>query len=352
MDLIFKVFTDPDPATPILGDTNFLSHYTGANRSMAWQELEPGVRQATEKFILPYIGSDLYDDLATKFQADTALSAEQDRALTLLQDAVAYYTAYHVLPERNGFMASMGVVQNTPEGGSQPVPQWNFKTMRWNALDNGDRFLDILLTWLEKQVTDGVAYFDLWKDSDAYQVTGSNFFRQTADLDKFLNIQGSRRSFLSLIKYLRETEEDVIRPIICDDLFDQLATTSADGTISEVDEALLVRIRKAVAYIGLHQAIPHHRLAIDGDGFRVVSTTDQYDTRQNQTNFVHENAIQALSLRSDQLGLRYLGELRAFLAANSADYPLWTSSSCYTAPSQRSHGMIASPNRQGGVGLF
>src|SRR5690606_29615724 len=101
MDLLFKI-TAGSPATPPqIGDTNFIEHYTGANRSMAWGEISPGIRQATEKFVLPYIGTELYDNLAAKYQADTALTDEQAKLLELLQDCIAYYTAYHVLPERN-----------------------------------------------------------------------------------------------------------------------------------------------------------------------------------------------------------------------------------------------------------
>src|SRR5690606_4134483 len=127
MDLLFKI-TAGSPATPPhVGDTNFLDPYTGANRSLACAEIPPGIRQATEKFVLPYIGTELYDNLAAKYQTNTALTNEQAKVLELLQDCIAFYTAYHVLPERNAFLASMGVIQNTPtEGSAQPVNQWGW----------------------------------------------------------------------------------------------------------------------------------------------------------------------------------------------------------------------------------
>ena len=351
MQLIFKI-TSGSPSTPAqLGDTNFIEHYTGANRSMAWAELTPGIRQATEKFILPYIGTELYDDLAGMYQADDTLTDEQAKLLELLQDCVAYYTAYHVLPERNAFLSSMGVVQNTPtEGSAQPVNQWGWKAKRWNALENGDSFLDKALAYLEKQVKAEVAYFDLWKDSAAYNVRVSSFFRTTEQLDEYLNIQGSRRSFISLVKYMTEVEEDIIRPLLCDDQFEALKALDVEDDADAF--ALLKKVRKAVAFLGLHAGIPHHRIAIDGDGFRVVSQTDQFDDRRNQTNNVHEAAITALSQRAEHNGRRYLLELENFLRENADTYPLWKDSSCNTAPTKRGHRIVVPADQVGGIGLF
>lgn len=49
MDILFKI-TAPNPSQPAqVGDTNFLKHYTGINRSMAWDEIAPGIRQASER---------------------------------------------------------------------------------------------------------------------------------------------------------------------------------------------------------------------------------------------------------------------------------------------------------------
>jgi len=351
MDLLFKITAVSPSTPPQVGDTNFMDHYSGVNRSMAWAELLPGIRQATEKFVLPYIGTELYDDLAEKYQAATTLTTQQAKTVELLQDCIAYYTAYHVLPERNAFLSSMGITQNTPtEGSAQPVNQWGWKAKRWNALENGDAFLDKTLSYLEQQVKAAVAYFDLWKNSTAYNVKTSSFFRTTEKLDEYLNIQGSRRSFISLVKYMKEVEEDIIRPLLCDDQFEALK--ALDVETNEAAYALLHRVRRAVAFLGLAAGMPHHRIVIDGDGFRVVSQTDQYDDRRNQTNNVHESAIIALAQRAEQNGRRYLIELENFLRDNAATYTLWADSPCNTTPTKRGHTIVVSADGIGGVGLF
>lgn len=348
MDLIFKITAGTPHSPAQVGDTDFQEHYSGVNRSMAWDELTPAIRQATQKFVLPFVGPELYDDLATKYNAGTALTSQQAQTLEYLQDCVAFYTIYHILPEKQTVVASMGVVQNAPIQGSQPTNQWSWKAKRWSALENGDAFLDKLLTYLEKQVADAVAYFDLWADSSAYNVKVSNFFRQTAQLDEYLNIKESRRSFISLVKYMRDVEEDVILPLLCTDQFEALKASDldADGL------ALLAKVRKTVAFLGLYEAIPHHRIVIDGDGFRIVSQTDQFDSRMNLENTQHEAAITDLSQRAERKGRQYLAELRVFLKENEDTYTLWKNSTCNTATTAKSHSIIVSPDEIGGIGIF
>lgn len=348
MKLLFKV-TSNSPSSPAqVGDTNFKAHYSGVNHSMAWDELEPAVRQATQKFVLPYVGTELYNDLATKFETGASLSDQQAQTLEYLQDAIAFYSIYQILPEKQSVVASMGVVQNVPTSGSQPTNQWSWKAKRWSALENGDVFLDKLLTYMEQQVAAAVAYFDLWKTSAAYKVRVSSFFRHTAELDAFLNIQESRRSFISLVKYMRDVEEDIIRPLLCDDQFEALKAANPDAETTD----LLERVRKAVAWLGLYEAIPNHRLVIDGDGFRVVSQTDQFDDRRNLTNNTHESAINDLSQRAERKGRQYLDELRAFLKANESTYTLWADSPCNAKSTAKAHGIVASPDKVGGIGIF
>lgn len=352
MKLLFK--TSGTPSTPPqIGDTNFQNHYSGVNRSMAFAELTPAIRQATEKFVLPFVGEELYDDLATKFESGATLTTAQARTLEYLQDCIAFYTVYQVLPEKNGVVSSAGVMQNTPSDGSAaPTPQWTWKAMRWSALENADLFLDRLLNFLEKQVAASVAYFDLWKNSSAYKVKTSAFFRRTADLDEFLNIKASRRSFISLVKYLALVEEDIIAPVLCGTTFDAMKTAAVAASPSANDAALLKKVRKAVAYLGLAEAIPHHRLVIDDEGFRIVSQSDQFDDRRNLTNNTHLDSIEKLRDSAERKGRQYLTELQNFLAENAATYTAWASSPCNTAAARQGHSIRISPDRVGAVGLF
>ncbi len=345
MQLVFKVITDPAPTTPSVGDTDFKAHYSGVNHSMAWDELTPAIRQATEKFVLDKVGSELYDDIAAKYNAGTSLDAPQAQTLTLLQDCIAFYTIYHILPEKNSVIASMGVVQNAPDGGSVPVNQWGWKAKRWSALENADTFLDRLLNYMEAQVVASVAYFDLWKTSAAYKAKTSIFFKHTSELDEYLNIQRSFRSFISLIRFMQQVEQDVIEPLLCTGLYDAMKATP----LSDPNKKLLPLIRRAVAYLGAVEAIPHHRIVVDGDGFRVVSQSDGFDDRRNLTNNTHEAAINALMIRCEKQGREAVARLAKFLEDNVDDYPLYRDSTCREKPASKGHSIVQSADGIGAV---
>lgn len=348
MQLVFKV-TDPSPSVPPqVGETNFQDHYTGVNYSMAFDELRPGIRQATEKYVIDFIGLDLYNDLAAKFIANSLLSAEQSTALALLQDCIAYYTIYHVLPEKRSVLASMGVVEPDPSGGANPAAYPIYLEKRRGALENGDTFLDRLLNFLEIQVRNSVVYFDLWKNSDAYNIKSSDFFRHTIELDSFLNIKNSRRSFVSIIRFVKQVEDDTILPTLCAALYAKTLVPNPAAT----EMALLPYIRKTAAYLGAAEAIPHHRIVIDGDGFRVVSYTDGSEDRRNMTNSTHEKAIQALKSRCEDKGRKALSQLIVFLEENIGDYPDYENSTCREKPKSTEHSIRQSSNRIGAVGIM
>lgn len=348
MDLIFKITNPTPPTTPLIGDTNFQNHYAGVNTSMAWQELKPSIRQATQKYLIPYIGEPLYNDLATKYNAGSVLTTAQAQALEYLQDAAANYAIYHILPQKTATVASMGVVQQSPEGGSQPVNQWGWQAKRRDALDNADAALDMLLKYLEKQVKASVAYFDLWKNDGAYTKKKSDFFRSTEALDDYINMKGSFRTYISLVPFLGQVERRYIKQLLCDDLYAAMLVPSP--TVD--NQKLFPFILAAVAYLGAAEALPHHRVVVDGDGFRVVSFTDGSDDRRNLTNSTHEQAVGALLTKYKETGEMALADLKEYLEANLDIYPLYRGSGCREQPKRRDHTMAASSDRIGAIGLF
>ena len=348
MNHIFKITNNTPPVVPTVGDTNFPNHYTDVNRNMAWAEMEPTIRTAADEWLLPFVGEALYSSLATLYNTNAVLSDAQAKTLTYMQDALANYAIYKKMPEKIAVITSLGVVQNTPDGGSQTTSQWAYKEKRLAALSAADSALDRLLNHLENMVVTGVAYFDLYKNAGERQYKTCDFIKSAKDLDDYLNIQRSRRSFVSLITHLKQVERDVIRPTLCDTLYNALTGV----TVSETNKKLLPYIREVVAYMGAAEALPHHRVAVDGDGFRVISKTDGFEDRRNLTNSVHEQAVGALLEKYKERGNRALRGLVSFLEANLADYPDYRDSNCRTKPTQRGHGMVASDNRLGSVGMF
>ncbi len=346
MQLVFK----PTTVTPnnAVGDTNLPSHVTGVNVSMAWAEMTPAIRQAIQQFILPFLGESLYNDLAQKYNAGSVLTDSQAQSLEYLQDAAGWYAVYDILPTKASALASIGVVQNGPEGGAAPTSQWAYVTKRLSALNSADAALDRLISFLDKQVKAGVAYFDLWKNDTAYTKKKSDFFRQVEDLDDYINIKRSFRSFLSIIPYLKQVEGRHLKTLLCNTLYNAvlIQTPTAENA------KLLPYIREAVAYLGAAEALPHHRVIIDGDGFRFVSQTDGFEDRRNTTNAQHSAAVGSLLDQYRNRGAQALDALRSFLETNVDDYPDYRDSSCRELKPNNTKTMYSSPDKIGMVGIL
>lgn len=348
MQIVFKITTSPTPSNPIVADTNFGQHYAGVNASFAWSELSPGIRQATQLYILPYIGLQMYLSLASKYNNAVVMTDEETQALEYLQDAAANYAVYHLLPQKASSLATLGNVQQSPEGGAQPSPQWTLNMKRDDALMVADKALDMLLQYMEFQIQEGSNDFDLWKNDPAYKTKTSVFFRHTSEMEEYLNIKGSRRTYVSIIPFFAQVERRIIKAALCGPLYEALQTYP----LTIENELLLPLIKEAVAYLGAADALPHHRVVIDGDGFRVVSQTDGYTDRRNLTNNVHESAVQALLATYQERGAEALRELKYFLEENIEDYPLYASSNCRQNPANTAHTIVQSPSGIGVVGFF
>jgi len=352
MKLIFKAITSPSSGSELLKHTNFKQHFSGAHDSMPWSMLQPAIRQATRKYLIPFIGINLYNDIAEKFHNDTDLDDNQTDVLELMQDSLAHYVVYYAMPKLNISLASMGVQQNTSsDGSSTPANQWSFHGSRWDILKSADEILDQLLQLLEQLVIADEAYFDLYKNSDAYSYKKSSFFRTAAELDEYLNIQGSQRTFISMSRYLKKAEEKYILPIICTDQFNDIVTKYQEGTLADDDLDLFNHIRKTTAEWALYEAVPHLSIIPEADGFKVISSTDGMFSKRNLTNTIHEKAIQQLRYSAEENGKTFRAELLSYLYANADTFTLWKNSDCYIDDSDVNV-VYESPDDTGAIGIF
>lgn len=327
MDLIFKA-SGADPL--LIKHSNFREHYPGIHPNTDWASFSPYISKAIRKHLLPWIGRELYDDLATKFQDDETLTTAQAETLELMQNAAAYYAVYQAMPFMNLQLTALGVQQsNDREGTSSPPSQWSFMVTRWNALIQADSSLDQLMQQLADQVAAETAYYDLYKNSAAFNYGASAFFRETQELDAFLNFQGSIRAYKSLIKYVAEAEKRFVKPVLGAEMYAELQGEVEANDLTSENATLLEFVRPLAAAYGLYLAIPHLTLVIESDGFKVVSQTDTMNNRRGLTTETHQRAIESLRQQTEENGHQARSDLTAFLYTNADDYPTFKNSSVY-----------------------
>lgn len=331
MELLFKVTNPPtDGNSATVGHTNFLDHYPSFHKSAAWASLKPFVRQATQSYVLKYIDAATYNALATKFQDDASLDASETELLEKLQDAIAYYSVWEAMPHINVIMGDKGVQQSaSPEGGSMPSSQWAFKGARWETMRKADDLLDHCLSWIESEIAADNNLFDVFKASEEYKVGKSSLFKTPAELQKYVDIRSSRRTFLALNTHIEEAAEKHVLPVICKDLWTEMVDQYRNNALTAVNKKLLPILQKVVAKWGAHQAIPSLTVVMENSGFKVISSSDGMFHRRNLENEQHLQAIKSLEYRLESDGKSAKAELFKFIYDNVDDYPLFKASDCY-----------------------
>jgi hypothetical protein len=318
MKLLFKSANATN--TTEVGHTNFKNHYPSVSSNANWNELKTYIRQATDLYVIPYIGQEWYDKLADDFHADS-VDVSALSIVEKLQDAIAYYTIYKAMPFMPFVVSAVGVQKAQSSQGAAAISAGEAKNIRWNAHLDADRMLDDVLKLLTAAPG---TYFDLWHTYANKLFKTSAFFKTAAELNTYLNIQQSRRAFQVLVPHLHSAEEQVIK-IIGRPFFAHL-TTMPQTELEGFADGMICRY---IAQQALYEAIPYLTLVIESDGFMVVSRGDGTEERNSLKHQQHENAILRLREAAREKAAEYKSELIAFLWEKKADFPLWQASDLY-----------------------
>jgi len=330
MDLLFKTSQVGNNGEKVVSYSNFKAHYSGVNDNLSWSSLEPSIRKATAKYIRPVIGAALYDDIAEKYQAGTALSDVQAEFLEKLQDVTAYYTIYHGAPELNISISDMGMGEKGAAGSAMyPTSQWRYKTFMWDLCRKADELMDALILFLDAQVLAGEAYFDLWKDAAEYQENKTAFFNSAALLSRYQNINNSRRLFNAMYQDILDAESKV-KVLICTDQFDDLATKINEGTLSTDESVLVDNIRRYVAARAVAKSVPRLTVYLDGQGLFLSSYDDGYESKSSHASaFKGAEAVGGFVAKVFGDAEFYFESLINYVYANIDTFTLIKNSTCY-----------------------
>lgn len=299
----------------LLATTEDIKKYIPVDRNTEFSTIQPYIEEA-EETVSGYLGDTLYTAL------QGALDAPLQTLLPYVQRPIANY-AYYL------FIAGVGTVNISDIGiqvqrsqNSEPAPQWKVNKLEQSFLRAGDKHLDKMLEFLEKNA----ATYPDWITSDAYTELTENILQNAAQATKHINIGHSRRVFLQLKPFIAWAEEVVIRALICSAQYDRLKTGLKAGDLTAAENALLGKIRPIIAYFALYNAIPQLQISITDQGISVSSFLDSMNSKSAAT----DKQIDKLRQSLKDSGQAYIDHLKSFIVENIDDYQLIESSDCYT----------------------
>jgi hypothetical protein len=322
MELLFSA-----PNNAQYKDTLMSEFYPGIQANMAWQSIGPYVGPATSEFLLPYTGQAFHDFLVT--QSEAAEPAEEVAwAINLLRRSLAYYVAFEMMPDSLANISDLGMQSMSDQAGTSNGPsQWVYKQKRWNALQKADTYLDIFLRYVDERVKLEDSNFETYANDPAVTYKKSVTFRHVEEMDRYLNIQGSRRAYNRIIPHFEDAEQRKLLPVLGADYFAEVKATFdlSEGARTQVQKDLVRHCQSLVAHAGLASALPHLSCVLSGDGIHIVSRMDGFDMKNGSGLSNSQAAISRLRQDTELKTSQAVHDLRAFLTANKEeeDFATW-----------------------------
>lgn len=289
-------------------------HYKEIAANDDFEPLKNELRQVAQVFIEPFLGFDLCGTLAADAVSDTAPTDAKSEVINSLKDAIAYYFIFKTLPQKTYMIGAAGAKQNQNDK-TQNLSIGEIKFQQSAALRNADTFLNRAL----KIILANISTFENFAPDIK---SGSALFTAAEQLEDLLNLQGFR-AFALMSRWLRRAEEEQIEIILGSEFFTEIAAATEGKT------AHVARLcRKFAASSALFSALPHLPFQIDGEGLKILTSTDATDKRQHVTAAERENIDRlAEQMRTD--ADRYKADLIEYLFLNKADFPKWQQSPFY-----------------------
>ncbi len=291
-------------------------------KNMAMATLEGYILQAQEHYILPVLGRPLLQALVIGVNSDNLTAAYGD-LLAYVQRPLAFYALVAAAPTLMVQTGDRGIVEGLSDEAA-PTRQWVMRDLVESWLQSADLFTDMLLEFLEENAQ---AYPE-WASSDAYTVLNSTIVRSAAHLSRYVNVQGSRRTFLALRPYLLRAQELHLPEVLGEALYAELTQALADGQPGTSMEGLAKACMPFVAHAAMVEALPEITVQISGSGIKVLQSSDGINSRLQAS----DTAISALQAKHQRLADTYRVALIKYLESYADLYPSYVPAAAGTSP--------------------
>lgn len=299
-----------------------LRTYVPVSSTFQIAEIEPQIHDVEQEFIIPIIGQAQFDSLL-------ALPSPSGNNLELIKrcrNAVAKLAMMKWIPFGNINVQSGGFTVTATDNG-QVASQWRVDKLEEEMRTEGYNKLQDILTFLWSK--DEGTFTD-WDESDEKLLHRSFLILTANDFSKYYWIKNSYEVFCLLKPGQTEVMNQYIRPILGDDLYNQLIDQVADDSLSADNITLIDYVKRATAPLTVYESVARMNIDLSHWGITTFENADNGDNTKVRKPAATDKLSYALRKAGDD-GRKHLGALRAFLNNNatSTKYALYYDSDLY-----------------------
>lgn len=308
-----------------------LKQYINIDVNSSFSTFLPYIKKAEATYIIPVIGQTLFDAIDGQYNASpTTLSPENTLLLPYIQRPLASYALLLSINELSVQVGDQGIRDSASSNMSMPAPKWKQEKLERQALLSADKSVDQLLKYLEDHA-DNVTYNSWFEDPALNTKMSGTIVYSTEIASKYIDILESRRTFLKLVRSIKDIENTIIKKAIGADQYNELVTELKAGTVTPQNRLLLDRLEPIIAKRALYVRIPFMNVAVTEGGLFTYSNTDdlrdfKFLPDEDQIDDIREELkFGDTGFESDEQ------QLKEFIFANINDYPLIKASTAYTS---------------------
>jgi hypothetical protein len=269
------------------------------------RSIQPSLRSAERRFLLPLIGAALYEEMLEASQS-LSLTAAQRRLFPYLGDVIGPLALYHYVQHGGVSVDGSGVYKAKNEN------RWNLSVPEQTKLEEfylkqGLDASEELLTFLEQNADDFPAYAEsAERDRERRQLVN-----QASLIQELLPSLYPRTVYRALNESLRYVETNRIAPALRG-FFAYLMST-ADAQLTADERSLRSQARVAAIYLATQRALLTRAVRLTEAGLEVMMGTSQGAASENTRletaarEFGHSGEIQLQSLYQELLRISPTG---------------------------------------------
>lgn len=221
----------------------------------------PNFDRAEEKYLVPLIGRAFYNDLKTKYAANS-LDAAYLAVKPKVQLVVSAYGILMELPLMQAMITDQGVRQ----ANTQTLPaayKHQYNSMKNGVAEAALDGVEVLLQFLFDNKAD---YAD-WTASEEYKSFGALLIKTGVEFDQYVRLHNPMRTFWAMRNIMADAQENYVRNSIGPDLLEYLNGLASP---SDGEKYVLKLLKKALANYTIKHALAQLSARIDHNGFTIV----------------------------------------------------------------------------------
>lgn len=230
--------------------SDFKSQVGGAiSSTLELSSIEPVIYDAARRHLTPYLGVEIYENLAAAYAANTMNMAQQ-ALLPKVRKPLAMLTMYEYV-KIGGIEFGEGGIHRNESDKKKAAFRYQEKEYSRYMIEKGYEALELLLKFL----ADNTSTYDDWASSDEAAMHLQPLLNYAADFRRLLNVQIDRWTFECLRPLISEVETAAVQALMPADFYNDFKARHVAGTLTSAEQEVRTRIRKAIGHFALAEAI-------------------------------------------------------------------------------------------------